>query len=107
MDVKHASSDATALIVQAAEGTGARRSLAADVMHELAANALLDAPVDARGSRSTPTGASRCRRGPRARVPGGHGGGRGGIYLEAVDLFGRLTPGPFARALARWEGGCR
>jgi hypothetical protein len=104
VDLKGASSEAAAL-VEAAKGSRSAASLAAEVLHELAANALLDAPVDASG---TPLYAHR-RESVQAVAPEhicqvSFAVGEGGIYLEAVDLFGRLTPGPIARAVASLGG---
>ncbi|QRO02612.1 hypothetical protein JRI60_21035 [Archangium violaceum] len=104
VDLKGASSEAAAL-VEASKGSRSAASLAAEVMHELAANALLDAPVDASG---TPLYAHR-RESVQAVAPEhvcqvSFAVGEGGIYLEAVDLFGRLTPGPIARAVASLGG---
>lgn len=86
------------------EARGAPRSAAsacADVLYELAANALLDAPVDADGQ---PTYAHR-RDDPglqispedAAVVAFGVKGTR--AYLGAVDRFGRLTAEPLARTV--------
>lgn len=104
MDLKVAASEAGAL-VEAFKGHRNAAGLAADVMHELAANALLDAPADAQG---TPFYAHR-RESVRTVAPEhicqvSMAVGEGGIYLEAVDLFGRLGPGPIARALASLGG---
>ena len=104
VDLKGASSEAAAL-VEASKGSRSAANLAAEVMHELAANALLDAPVDARG---TPLYAHR-RESVQAVAPEhvcqvSLAVGEGGLFLEAVDLFGRLTPGPIARALASLGG---
>jgi hypothetical protein len=104
LDLKVASSEAAAL-VETSKGHRNAVGLAADVMHELAANALLDAPADGQG---TPFYAHR-RESVQA-VAQEHicqvsmAVGEGGIYLEAVDLFGRLGPGPIARALASLGG---
>jgi hypothetical protein len=103
-DVQHAA-EAASLVVQEAGGSKTASQLAADVLHELAVNALLDAPVDEQG---TPKYAHRrtevqevdaedaCELG--LAVDGAR------IYLEAVDRFGRLTTGPFARALQSYGG---
>jgi hypothetical protein len=104
LDLNAASSEASAL-VERAGGSRSAAALAADVMHELAANALLDAPVDASG---TPLYAHR-REEVQAVAPGdacevSMAVGEGGIYLEAADRFGRLTAGPIARALASLGG---
>jgi hypothetical protein len=103
-DVQHAS-DAAMLVVQEAGGSKTAGQLAADVLHELAVNALLDAPVDAQGQakyahRRTEVqevdAEDACELG--LAVDGSR------IYLEAVDRFGRLTTGPFARALDSYGG---
>jgi hypothetical protein len=103
-DIMGASSEASALVMFS-RGSRSAAQIAADVMHELAANALLDAPVDENG---TPRYAHR-----RGEVQGvapedacevALAVGEGGIYLEAVDRFGRLTAAPIARALASFGG---
>lgn len=104
VDLKGASAEAAAL-VESAKGSRNAASIAADVMHELAANALLDAPADANG---TPLYAHR-RDSVQAVAPEhvcqvSLAVGEGGIFLEAADLFGRLTPGPIARAVASLGG---
>ncbi len=104
VDLKGASSEAAAL-VESSKGSRSAASIAAEVMHELAANALLDAPADEHG---TPLYAHR-RDSVQAVAPEhvcqvSLAVGEGGIYLEAVDLFGRLTPGPIARAVASLGG---
>jgi len=104
LDLKVASSEAAAL-AETSKGHRNAANLAAEVMHELAANALLDAPADAKG---TPFYAHR-RESVRTVAPEhicqvSMAVGEGGIYLEAVDLFGRLGPGPIARALASLGG---
>jgi hypothetical protein len=104
LDLKAASSEAAAL-VESAGGSRSAANLAADVMHELAANALLDAPVDASG---TPLYAHRREEvqavAPQDACEVSMAVGEGGIYLEAMDRFGRLTAGPIARALASLGG---
>ncbi|ATB34452.1 hypothetical protein [Melittangium boletus] len=104
VDLKGAASEASAL-VEASGGSRSMANLAAEVMHELAANALLDAPVDGQGQ---PVYAYR-RESVRAVAPEhvcqvSFAMGEGGIYLEAVDLFGRLTPAPLAKAVASLGG---
>jgi hypothetical protein len=104
VDLKVASSEACSL-VESSKGGRNTANLAADVMHELAANALLDAPADAHG---TPYYAHR-RDSVQAVAPEhicqvAMAVGEGGIYLEAVDLFGRLTPEPIARAVSSLGG---
>jgi hypothetical protein len=103
-DLKAASSEAAAL----AEASGGGRTLSglvAEVMHELAANALLDAPVDKQGKELY----AHRRDSVRAVAPEhvcqvSFAVGEGGVYLEAVDLFGRLGPGPLAKAVASMGG---
>lgn len=103
-DVQHAA-EAASLIVQEAGGAKIAAQLAADVLHELAVNALLDAPVDAQGQ---PKYAHRRTEVHEVDPEDGCelalavDGAR--IYLEAVDRFGRLTTGPFAKALASYGG---
>ncbi|WP_434380138.1 hypothetical protein [Melittangium boletus] len=103
-DLKGASSEAAAL----AETSGGGRAmvhLAAEVMHELAANALLDAPVDERGQALYAYRRDSVRAvAPEHICQVSFAMGEGGIYLEAVDLFGRLTPAPLARAVASFGG---
>ncbi|HSP81298.1 MAG TPA: hypothetical protein VLQ93_22460 [Myxococcaceae bacterium] len=103
-DIKAASAEASAL-VEASRGSRVAAGLAADVMHELAANALLDAPVDASG---TPRYAHRRDEVQEVAAEDACevslAVGEGGIYLEAVDRFGRLTPAPIARALSSLGG---
>lgn len=82
-------------------GARAAVDIASDVMHELAANALIDAPADPDG---TPKYAHR--RGPDLEIAAGDGcevallvrDGR--IYLSATDRFGRFPVSPIANAVA-------
>jgi len=103
-DIQAASAEAAAL-VESSRGSRVAAGLAADVMHELAANALLDAPVDASG---TPRYAHRRDEVQEVAAEDACevalAVGEGGIYLEAVDRFGRLTPAPIARALSSLGG---
>ena len=103
-DVQFAA-EAASMVVQEAGGTKIAAQLAADVLHELAVNAMLDAPVDAQGQpkyahrRTEVTEVDEedaCELG--LAVDGAR------IYLEAVDRFGRLTTGPFSRALESYGG---
>lgn len=104
MDLKVASSEAAAL-AETARSSRTAATLAAEVMHELAANALLDAPVDAAGQ---PLYAHRRESvqvvAPEDACEVSLALGEGGVYLEAVDRFGRLGPGPIAKALASLGG---
>jgi hypothetical protein len=87
--------------VRASAGSRAAEDIAADVMHELTANALYDAPAHADG---TPKYAHQ--RGPELEISPEDGcevaihveDGR--IYLLATDWFGRLTVAPIAAAVA-------
>lgn len=100
VDLKAAASEATAL-AESVRGSRVSASLAAEVMHELAANALLDAPTDATGK---PLYAYR-RDTLKAVAPEhvcqvSFAAAEEGIYLEAVDLFGRLEVQHLSRAVA-------
>ncbi|MBN1204360.1 MAG: hypothetical protein JXB05_05500 [Myxococcaceae bacterium] len=103
-DVQHAA-DAASLIVQEAGGSKTAAQLAADVLHELAVNALLDAPVDGEGQPKYAhrrTEIQDVAPEDACELALAVDGAR--IYLEAVDRFGRLTTGPFAKALASYGG---
>jgi len=103
-DVQHAA-DAASLVVQEAGGSKTAAQLAADVLHELAVNALLDAPVDAQGQPKYAhrrTEVQEVDQEDACELGLAVDGAR--IYLEAVDRFGRLTTGPFARALDSYGG---
>jgi hypothetical protein len=92
----------------AAQSAGARRAameLTADVMYELAANALLDAPVDEQGRPRYAYARDKVQRvAPEdaCTVALAVEGDR--IFLEAADRFGRLTAAPFRRALESLGG---
>lgn len=77
--------------------------LASDVAHELLANALLDAPVDARGVARY---AERRDQAPQIAAEDACDFAvaveDGRIFLSVVDRFGRLSPLPLARMLARY-----
>jgi hypothetical protein len=103
-DVQHAA-DAVAMIVAEAGGSKTAASLASEVLHELAVNALLDAPVDAQGQAKYAhrrTEVQQVDPEDACEMALAVDGAR--IYLEAVDRFGRLTTGPFVRALASYGG---
>lgn len=103
-DVQHAS-DAATLVVQEAGGSKTAAQLAADVLHELAVNALLDAPVDAQGQAKYAHRRTEVHEvDPEDACELGLAVDGSRIYLEAVDRFGRLTTGPFARALDSYGG---
>lgn len=88
---------------QRSGGNATVAKLASDVTHELLANALLDAPVDA-------TGAHRYARrrdespviAPEDACTFSVACGAGRIALAASDRFGGLTPAPVARAMSRY-----
>ncbi len=103
-DVQHAA-EAASLIVQEAGGSKTAAQLAADVLHELAVNALLDAPVDAQGQPRYAHQRAQIQEvaaEDACELALAVDGAR--IYLEAVDRFGRLTTGPFGKALASYGG---
>jgi hypothetical protein len=102
VDIQHAA-EAASMVVEEAGGSRTAATLAADVLHELAVNAMLDAPVDAKGQ---PKYAHR-----RTEVKEidaedacelALSVAEGRIYLEAVDRFGRLTSRPFVQALSSY-----
>lgn len=97
--------DAASAAVVRAQGSRVAAGLVADVVHELAVNALLDAPVDAQGQQRYAH-----RRTEVTEVAAedacelSHAVEDGRMWLEVVDRFGGLRPGPFARALEGWGG---
>lgn len=106
-DIAQAAAEADRTVRALGGGDAAARA-AADVMHEIAANALLDAPAD-------PSGRPRYAHG-RDRVTAvdpddacsvwlASDGER--LYLGARDRFGRLAPAAIARAAARVGKGIR
>jgi hypothetical protein len=104
VDVQFAA-DAAGLVVQEAGGSKVAATLVADVLHELAVNAMLDAPVDGQGQPKYAhrrTEVQQVDPEDACELALAVEGGR--IYMEAVDRFGRLTTGPFARALASYGG---
>jgi hypothetical protein len=103
-DVQSAA-EAAGLIVQEAGGTKTAAQLAEDVLHELAVNAMLDAPVDAQGQPKYAHRRTEVQEvDPEDACELGLAVDGSRIYLEAVDRFGRLTTGPFARALDSYGG---
>ncbi|HVG57146.1 MAG TPA: hypothetical protein VNA24_01225 [Hyalangium sp.] len=103
-DVQSAA-EAAGLVVQEAGGTKTAAQLAEDVLHELAVNALLDAPVDAQGQPKYAHRRTEVQEvAPEDACELGLAVDGSRIYLEAVDRFGRLTTGPFARALDSYGG---
>jgi hypothetical protein len=101
-DVQSAA-EAAGLVVQEAGGTKTAAQLAEDVLHELAVNAMLDAPVDAQGQPKYAHRRTEVQEvDPEDACELGLAVDGSRIYLEAVDRFGRLTTG-------RWspmEGVC-
>jgi hypothetical protein len=103
-DVQSAA-EAVSLVVQEAGGTKTAGQLAEDVLHELAVNAMLDAPVDAQGQPKYAHRRTEVQEvDPEDACELGLAVDGSRIYLEAVDRFGRLTTGPFARALESYGG---
>lgn len=103
-DVQSAA-EAVSLVVQEAGGTKTAGQLAEDVLHELAVNAMLDAPVDAQGQPKYAHRRTEVQEvDPEDACELGLAVDGSRIYLEAVDRFGRLTTGPFARALDSYGG---
>ena len=103
-DLQAASSEAAAL-AEASGGSRTLSGLVAEVMHELAANALLDAPVDEQGKELYAYRRDSVRAvAPEHVCQVSFAVGEGGVYVEAVDLFGRLEPGPLARAVGSLGG---
>ena len=103
-DIENAAAQ-TETFVRAAGGGSYPAAAAADVMHELAANALLDAPTNPDGSKryahrrhEAPTIAPEDAARARIVVSGEH------IYLQAADRFGGLGPEPVAAALSQQGG---
>ncbi len=90
----------------AAGGKRTAAAVASDVAYELAANALLDAPVDEQG---TPKYAYR--RAEQPTIDAGDGcdfalaAEPGRLYVWVGDRYGRLTVGPVANAVAACSGG--
>ncbi|MBZ4417820.1 hypothetical protein [Myxococcus sp. RHSTA-1-4] len=99
---------AASAAVGQAGGSRVAAGLVGDVVHELAANALLDAPVDARGQHRYAhrrTEVSEVAEEDACELSFAVEDGR--MWLEVVDRFGGLRPGPFARALEGWGGRVR
>jgi hypothetical protein len=92
-------------VVQEAGGTKTAAQLAEDVLHELAVNAMLDAPVDGQGQPKYAHRRTEVQEvDPEDACELGLAVDGSRIYLEAVDRFGRLTTAPFARALDSYGG---
>jgi hypothetical protein len=103
-DIQRAASE-TLEFVRRAGGANYASAAAADVMHEMAANALLDAPANSDGSpryahrrdqtlEVAPEDAAYARVVVADRQ----------IYIQAADHAGRLTPDPIAAALRQLGG---
>ena len=106
-DLGHAAQQASD-VVKAAGGPSAAADRVADVMHEIAANALLDAPVDERGKpkyahrRGAQIDIAPC---DACKATIAIEGGR--AYLSVSDHFGRLTVSPVASVVAGLAGRTR
>ncbi|MCK8504153.1 hypothetical protein [Myxococcus fulvus] len=99
----HEAATAAAAAVGAAEGSRVAAGLVADVVHELSANALLDAPVDAKGEPRYAHRRTEVREvAPEDACELVFAVEDGRMWLEVADRFGGLRPGPFARALDGW-----
>ncbi|NTX62839.1 hypothetical protein HUA74_19515 [Myxococcus sp. CA051A] len=94
---------AAAVAVSDAQGSRVSAGLVADVVHEIAVNALLDAPVDARGEpryAHRRTEVREVEAEDACELVFAVEDGR--MWLEVADRFGGLRPGSFARALEGW-----
>ncbi|MBU8896502.1 hypothetical protein DRW03_24280 [Corallococcus sp. H22C18031201] len=99
---------AAAVAVGEAGGSRNAAALAADVVHELAANALLDAPAGEDGRARYAHRRTEVQEvAPEDACELAYATQGGRIWLEAVDRFGRLTPAPYVRALQGWGGKVR
>ncbi|WP_426752972.1 hypothetical protein [Myxococcus sp. Y35] len=100
-----ATADAAAKAVSQAGGARTAASLVGDVVHELAANAMLDAPVDAQGQHRYAHRRTEVREvASEDACELSYVVEDRRMWLEVVDRFGGLRPGPFARALEGWGG---
>ncbi len=100
-----ATGEAAGKAVTQAGGSRTAASLAGDVVHELAANAMLDAPVDARGQHRYAHRRTEVREvAPEDACELSFVIQDGRMWLEVMDRFGGLRPGPFARTLEGWGG---
>ncbi len=96
---------AASAAVEAARGSRVAAGLVADVVHELGANALLDAPVDAGGQHRYAHRRTEVREvADEDACELAFAVEDGRMWLEVVDRFGGLRPAPFARALEGWGG---
>jgi hypothetical protein len=94
---------AAAEAARQAGGSRVAAGLVGEVVHELAANALLDAPVDARGQQRYAHRRAEVREvAEEDACELSFAWEDGRMWLEVVDRFGGLRPGPFARALEGW-----
>lgn len=104
MEEIRAAADLAGKLAREAGAARAAADRAMDVMHELAANALLDAPI---GSDGTPKYAFR--RGPELQIAPEDAcdvslvAQEGRLFVSAIDLFGRLTSAPIAAAVEGLE----
>ncbi|HZH03558.1 MAG TPA: hypothetical protein VEY30_07215, partial [Myxococcaceae bacterium] len=92
-------------LILSTSGRRAVAQAAADVMHELAANALLDAPADAAGApRYAHRRGEGVRIDPQDAAEVTFGTSAQYVFLEAVDRFGRMTAAPWGRAVSALGG---
>ncbi len=92
--------DAASALASEAGASATVSKLASDVTHELLANALLAAPVDAAGvARYATRRDSSPEISPEDACTFSVGTHAKRIYLVASDRFGRLTTGPLVRAV--------
>ncbi len=100
-----ATGEAAAKASLQAGGSRTAASLVGDVVHELAVNAMLDAPVDAQGQHRYAHRRAEVREvAPEDACELSYVAEGGRMWLEVVDRFGGLRPGPFARVLGAWGG---
>ena len=96
----HLVAERAATLVREAGGGRTAAELAADVAYEVAANALLDAPVDAEGREKYAHRRHEVDRVEPEDAVSVHLGCAGEqVYIQATDRFGRLGPRPLVRVL--------
>ncbi|MBE4751537.1 hypothetical protein G4177_25520 [Corallococcus sp. ZKHCc1 1396] len=97
--------EAASEAVLEAGGSRVAAGLVADVAHELAANALLDAPVDEAGVPRYAHRRDQVREvAPEDACLLEWGVGEGRAWVQGVDRFGRLKASPLIRVLRSWGG---
>ncbi|RKH47158.1 hypothetical protein, partial [Corallococcus llansteffanensis] len=101
-DVGPACEAASAAVLEAG-GSRVAAGLVADVAHELAANALLDAPVDETGAPKYAHRRTQVQHvAPEDSCLLEWGVEAGRAWVQGVDRFGRLTASPLVRVLRAW-----